>query len=231
MWIFTKFGFFSVTEVKDYGSGKGSVFHSPLPIQPPGTLQVRARVRGDLEELKRLYLPSLSDTVEIAGRDYPYRAFATKEAVASAMYYAAMDIDYGNFKNEVLNEQGIARELLYSDVWSVMYQAERKLVEKAAEHRRYQRSLQRRGSSKSRSFRWDELAAWMRRDPEDDTAPVATQEDLEFPPTEEEVETFSLLNDPELEREVFTWGEESTRPSGRRKKRKKRRRRGRDESE
>lgn len=227
IWIFTKFGFFSVTEVRDYSSESKSPYFKvpPLPVQPPGTLQVRARIRGDLDELRRRYMPTLSETFEIAGRDYPYRAFATKEAVASAMYYAAMDIDYGNFKNEVMAEQGLPREMLYADVWQVMFQAERKLKDKEAQHRRYEREKARRDSAKSRTFRWEDYAAWLRSDPEDDDPAVTSfppQEDPGFL-SEEEVseESFSLLRDPELERAVFTWGEDS----GATVRRKRRRRR------
>ena len=57
MWIFTKFGFFSIVEKQ-----KGS------------TLTVRSRVCADLDRLRDQYLPSLGATRTKGGSDYPYRA-------------------------------------------------------------------------------------------------------------------------------------------------------------
>lgn len=116
MWIFTVFGFFSVTQVKD----------------KPGTLQIRARVREDLDNLRSKYLPSLSETIQLPGRDYPYRGYASNDDVALAISRAILDINFDNFKNEVIHTQGLPRELLYAKVWSVMYKAEDKLAEEEA---------------------------------------------------------------------------------------------------
>lgn len=113
MWLFTTFGFYSVTQVKDY----------------PDRLQVRARVRGDLDNLRTTYLPELSETVELKGRDYPYRGYVERAALAEAMPKIVMDLTYSNFKSEVLVTQGLARERLYGRVWSVMFNAERKIEE------------------------------------------------------------------------------------------------------
>jgi len=110
MWIFLPFGFFSITKSK-------------LNEQ----MQVRARVREDLDELRGRFLPELGPTVLKAGTDYPYRAFVDKQPLAVAMARIALDIDYSNFKQTVEQRQGLARELLYSRVWSVMLGAERKL--------------------------------------------------------------------------------------------------------
>jgi hypothetical protein len=91
-------------------------------------LQVRARVSKDLDNLRAKYIPELTATIQIPGRDYPYRGFATHEQVALGMARAVFDITYSNFKNEVMIEQGAERENLYHDVWNVMYNAESKLA-------------------------------------------------------------------------------------------------------
>jgi len=110
MWIFTTFGFFSVTEVRnDYNESrerrKGAA-GPHIPAQPEGTLQVRARVRGDLDNFRDRYLPELSKIYAMPWRDYPYRAFASKEHFAAAMTLVVQDLTYNNFKSTVSQEQG-----------------------------------------------------------------------------------------------------------------------------
>ncbi len=115
MWLFTKVGFFSVVLETYKTKGKPR-------------LVVRARVGADLEKLREVYAPRLGATVQEPGRDYPYRAFITKKALAAVLERVVLDIDYGNFKNKVRQEQGAAREHMYHDVWAVMNGAERKLA-------------------------------------------------------------------------------------------------------
>lgn len=109
MWIFSKVGFFSAT------------------VSESGSLQVRARVREDLDNLRKTYAPKLGETVELPGRDYPYRAYISHEHFAEAMTRMTLDIDYGNFKDKVAKTQGYDRAHLYGGVWGVMNDAERKL--------------------------------------------------------------------------------------------------------
>lgn len=105
MWIITTFGFFSVVEKPEQ---KGT-----------GMVTIRARVRRDLEELRDRYLPSMGP-ISDKKSDYPHRAVAQKEAVGEAMRLATIDIDYGNFKDTVIDRQGLEREKLYADVWEVL---------------------------------------------------------------------------------------------------------------
>jgi len=114
MWLFTTIGFYSVTQVRE----------------KPEILQIRARVKGDLDNLRAKYLPELTETVQLPGRDYPYRAYTDRPCFAAAMVQIITDLSHHNFKDEVLKQQGLAREQLYHDVWHVMYDAERKLEEK-----------------------------------------------------------------------------------------------------
>jgi hypothetical protein len=104
MWFMTQFGFFSVVQKEGESD-----------------LTVRARVRVDLEELRKRYLPGLGDIREHAGTDYQYRARISHSDLAEAMKLIVHDIDYPNFKNEVLAKQGVARAQLYAQVWGVLW--------------------------------------------------------------------------------------------------------------
>ncbi len=104
MWIFTTIGFFSA-------------------VQKPGTdfITIRARVRNDLESLRDKYLPELTDPIAKAGTDYPWRATISHVKFAEALSRIALDIDYGNFKDEVAKQQGKPRAHRYGKVWSALY--------------------------------------------------------------------------------------------------------------
>lgn len=115
MWLFSKAGFFSVVESSE-----------PSP-SGEDLLSVRARIEGDLDRLRKMYAPKLGPTVILPNRDYPYRAYITKEALAEAMVRLSLDIDYGNFKNMVTQVFGHLRHDLYSKVWGVMFGAESKV--------------------------------------------------------------------------------------------------------
>lgn len=112
MWLMTPVGFFSVVR-------------KPTD-QKAGTLTVRARVRFDLEQLKARYLPELGPIVESSTSDYRFRAVVSKAAMAQAMAHLATELDYDNFKNAVAERQGQARADLYHEVWSVLYDLQRK---------------------------------------------------------------------------------------------------------
>jgi len=109
VWIFiADSGFFSVVEQRDN----------------PKLLRIRARVKGDLENLKKNYLPNLGPVATMVRSDYPYCALAWRPEFAVAMAKVAQNINYDNFKNEVTKQQGADRHDLYMEVWSVMNRAE-----------------------------------------------------------------------------------------------------------
>jgi hypothetical protein len=128
MWLFTKVGFFSAVQCNVETPHESKVFPK-LKAGAVATdfLSIRARVEGDLERLRGAYAPELGPTIELPGRDYPYRAYISKEKFAEAMVRASLDIDYGNFKDMITREFGRARHDLYAKVWSVMYGAASKL--------------------------------------------------------------------------------------------------------
>jgi len=109
MWIFTKYGFFSVTCKKD----------------DTNTLQIRARVEKHLENLKERFA-SLSgyDIISNVGTDYLCRIYVPKEIWSSVMEELTKELDYNNFKNEVGSRMGAKDEYHQSlmDVWWTMLQ-------------------------------------------------------------------------------------------------------------
>jgi 8-oxo-dGTP pyrophosphatase MutT (NUDIX family) len=111
MWLISPVGFFSVVRKTTDILG--------------GTLTVRSRVRGDLEQLKVRCLPELGVITESATNDYRFRAVASQAAVAQAMSHLVLDLDYPNFKDAVAQRQGRARADLYHEVWSVLCDLER----------------------------------------------------------------------------------------------------------
>lgn len=112
MWLFARVGMFSVVEAAEAQPALGRAGE---------VLSVRARVEGDVDALRTAYAPELGPTVRLEGRDYPYRAYITKEAFAKVMVRVVLDLDYDSFKSMVAREQGTLRAHLYSQVWSVMH--------------------------------------------------------------------------------------------------------------
>lgn len=111
MWLITPLGFFSIVcKPDDIGVG---------------TLTIRARVKSDLEVLRKNCLPSLRVIEENASSDYRYRAKADRDEVAKAVVKMVEDIDYDNFKSEVAVKQGEHRACVYGEVWETLYQLQK----------------------------------------------------------------------------------------------------------
>jgi hypothetical protein len=108
MWLFTTTGFYTV------------VAHNDMP----DTLIVRARVKKDLIDLKRDYMPELSKITFHLDYDYPYRSFISHADFGKGLAKMAMDINYEKFKSEVARKQGHKRSGLYTSVWSLMIKVE-----------------------------------------------------------------------------------------------------------
>lgn len=129
MWLFTKVGFFSAVQCSVETPHESKQFPKLETGETPlDFLSIRARVEGDLERLRKAYAPELGPTIELPGRDYPYRAYISKEKFAEAMVRAVLDTDYGNFKDMITRVFGRLRHDLYAKVWSVMYGADEKLA-------------------------------------------------------------------------------------------------------
>ena len=97
MWIFTTKGYFSIVQDKEY----------------PNTLTVRARVKGDIENLwPRAYVE------ETPYNDYRYRTRMSRGRVITAISRAIEGIDYNNFKDSI--EDHDRRSFWYLGVWAQM---------------------------------------------------------------------------------------------------------------
>lgn len=169
--------------------------------EKPDQLQIRARVRGDLDLLRTQYLPTLSETIELPHRDYPYRAYTDRATLGQAMVQMMLDLNYSNFKNEVMAKQGLAREQMYHDVWHVMYDAERKLADK--ERKNASRPAYQSGFDEF----WDHYQGRTGSRHSHDTReiPVVAEGSKPMPET--------LLGDVELEAAVFPKGTNGRRAS------------------
>jgi hypothetical protein len=108
MWLFTNIGFFSVVE-------------KPYDIEQ-GLITIRSRVRLDLEVLKTLYLPSMTEIIESDDADYRFRCRVNKRDFAEAVPELIMNINYENFKDEICEVQGPERASLYSNIWGQAYE-------------------------------------------------------------------------------------------------------------
>ncbi|MGA1286046.1 MAG: NUDIX domain-containing protein [Rubrivivax sp.] len=116
MWIFTPFGFFSIVR---------------KPDDPQ--LTVRSRTLGDLQRLRRHYLPKAPDPVAHEGSDYPWRTRCHAGDLAAALEKIASDIDYANFKDEVALVTGKGRATRYARVWSALHGMPEDLAEPVIE--------------------------------------------------------------------------------------------------
>ena len=116
MWIFTKYGFYSVVEHKDNAA----------------VVQIRARVKKHLENLiKRFAFLSDVEILELADSDYQFRFNCNKvywEQIAKGL---ASDVRYPNFKNEChdtpeLTDPDYQNALM--DVWGRMAQTQEREI-------------------------------------------------------------------------------------------------------
>jgi hypothetical protein len=126
MWLFTKYGFFSVVCARA----------SARPGAPvdPSKVMIRARCRKHLEALVARFVdaPKPGDRsefldwvtvhiVESRGTDYPFRVFLPKAVWADAAHDLMSEIDYDDFKHHVAETMGDDRAYLNAlhSVWSV----------------------------------------------------------------------------------------------------------------
>lgn len=117
MWLFTKYGFYSVTRSKT----------------EPQKIQVRARVRADLEALiaaataaglawaipkfgkpVEIVLPEVLETPEA---DYRYRIILPFDRWQALAGLLAAEVDYFNFKDQITDP---ARHRLYTRIWAML---------------------------------------------------------------------------------------------------------------
>ena len=101
MWIFTRYGFFSVAT-----DGKG------------GGITIRAQVKSDLDRLGKYALPNLSEPISHVGENFLWYATTTQEDWSQAMKILAHDVQYKNFPQEVALCLGESRAQRIRQVWA-----------------------------------------------------------------------------------------------------------------
>lgn len=108
MWLFTKIGFFSIV-------AKGV---------KPGTMQIRARCRRDLQNLADLLLEQYNERVTIIKTeiaDYRWRIEVDPVVVVCALGCLMGTIDYTNFKSAVHAQPDQANKNgPYLTIWGTM---------------------------------------------------------------------------------------------------------------
>ena len=102
MWLFTTDGFYSVVTAEEFGED----------------IQIRARAEADLNRLRERWLPELGPSMGIPNRDYPWRAFTTREAFGQCLAQITLNLDYDNFKDAVAQRLSEDRSHIYLGVWS-----------------------------------------------------------------------------------------------------------------
>jgi len=116
MWLFTKYGFYSVVCARQGDGGYGQ------PIDE-NRLMVRARLRQHLEALRTRFAAVLGDAEILAfpGSDYAFRIFVPKTAWVTVAAELTDEIAYDNFKAEVARgDASQSYEAALHDVWNVM---------------------------------------------------------------------------------------------------------------
>jgi hypothetical protein len=116
MWVFTKYGFFSVVCARTGDGGKGSEVDYTR-------VQVRARVKEHLLELMRRFNIEL-EILETPAADYRFRIVMAKSDWSSIAAKVVAEVDYVNFKSEAGRREsvlGMLYEEALHEVWSVMH--------------------------------------------------------------------------------------------------------------
>lgn len=118
MWIFSRYGFYSVVAAG------------------PGKLGVRARDKKHLENLIERFAKYLAGAsiIETKEADYRYRIMVNRKQWAAIARSLAHDVDYRNFKSEVRTKLGACDyESALHRVWEIMYQLQAKTSAKQNE--------------------------------------------------------------------------------------------------
>jgi hypothetical protein len=95
MWVLMNNSYFSIVKNKN----------------KKDSLIVRARIKGDIEEI----FPS-ANVLEDIGTDYKYRTFLPKWVVSKAIKKSVENIDYDNFKDSIPFTDNIRHDV-YFNVW------------------------------------------------------------------------------------------------------------------
>jgi hypothetical protein len=118
MWLFTKYGFFSVVCARQGDGEHGQ------PVDPQ-RMMIRARLESHLIALQNRF-PELLGTIPVQQSkrtDYAFRLFVPKPVWMDIVSQLAEEMDFDNFKSEVAEFQGgkgAAYVHALHNVWGVM---------------------------------------------------------------------------------------------------------------
>lgn len=106
MWLFTKYGFFSVVKKK--------FNKEDMPFQ------IRSRRRADLQNVvSRVNLPG--PIIETSDSDYPYRIVVDEADLGRLFSVLVQELDYSNFKDAIKGIDDQKDKLTaYHEVWRTM---------------------------------------------------------------------------------------------------------------
>ena len=118
MWLFTRYGFFSIACAR---TRDGSL--------DKDTVMVRARRRDHLANLQRRF-PALAEAevFTLPERDYRYRLIVPKAIWAAVVGELAQEQEWSNFKNEAARftgREGSSYTHALHEVWQVMFALQR----------------------------------------------------------------------------------------------------------
>jgi len=107
MWLFTKYGFYSIVK-KKFGN----------QVKP---FQLRARKQKDLENLIRIAMLETKIT-ETLQADYHYRITVDEKELIWILEVLADHLDYENFKSMIAGQADQKDKLsAYHNIWAAMY--------------------------------------------------------------------------------------------------------------
>lgn len=112
MWIYTIYGFFSVTQT----------------TLDPEAIQIRARAKNHLLNLKNACKPLAKAKITASDvNDYRFRMIVSRPVWEAVGDQLTRSLDYSNFKGEV-QRAGFARDMLdeLHRIWSIMFAFQRK---------------------------------------------------------------------------------------------------------
>ena len=108
MWVFNKDGFFSVVFDRDCHRDE---------------FMIRARCRDDLVRLAKKIKGYIDDKdiLEFDIADYQYRMKVDKNLWADYLRQSALDIDYSNVKDSIIQFKDRPRQDAYYQIWTTLY--------------------------------------------------------------------------------------------------------------
>lgn len=108
MWLFTVYGFFSVTSLR------GS----------QNQLMIRARSKSHLKNLQENFPELANEEIKVwKGRDYPFRFIVSKEVWNTVVTKMVEETNWDNFKDECSKRFGLRSKYLEAlhSIWSTMF--------------------------------------------------------------------------------------------------------------